>query len=91
MSVLLTEVVPAVIAAASNPAQGLVDTIKSWLGPIVLLVIGIFALKFLASSQIMAFVTFIVMAILVAILFYYPGIIEHIAGAFYNESKADSW
>jgi hypothetical protein len=77
--------------AAANPSQGLVDAIKAYLGPIVLLVIGIFALKFLLNSQIMAFVMFIITAIFVALIFYYPGIIESIASAFYNESGASGW
>lgn len=76
---------------AANPAQGLVDVIKAWVGPILLLVIGLFALKFISQSQIMAFVTFLIVAVMVAIIFYYPGIIENLAGAFYNSSGASGW
>jgi EamA domain-containing membrane protein RarD len=79
------------ILAASNPAETLVTTIKLYIGPFLLLVIGVMAFKFISNNQITAFITFIVCAVIVAVLFYYPGIIESIAGSFYNTSGASGW
>lgn len=79
------------IIAAGSPTEALASTLQTWVGPILLLVIGILAIKFLMNSQIMAFVMFIITAILVALVFYYPGIIKTIAGAFYDGSGANSW
>jgi hypothetical protein len=76
---------------ATNPAQGLVDVIKLWVGPVVLLIISLFALKFLIGGRLMAFASFVLIAILVSILFYYPGIIQAIAGSFYDSSGAAGW
>lgn len=79
------------IIAAGSPTESLALTMQTWVGPILLLIIGFLAIKFLMNSQIMAFVMFIITAILVAVVFYYPGIIKSIAEAFYDGSGANTW
>jgi EamA domain-containing membrane protein RarD len=79
------------ILLAQNPAETLVSTIKTYIGPFLLLVIGVMAFKFISNNQITAFITFVVCAIIVAVLFYYPGIIESIAKSFYSTSGASGW
>jgi hypothetical protein len=81
---MLETLVTAFVVA--NAAEALAATIQAYVGPILLLIIGLVALPFLFRRQLMAFGTFVLIAILVAIFFYYPGIILSIAGQFVGET-----
>jgi hypothetical protein len=73
----------------ANAAEQIVQTVQAYVGPIFLLVIGIVALTFLFRREVMQFVIFLIIAILVAILFYAPGVIKAIAQAFTGETGLD--
>jgi ABC-type multidrug transport system fused ATPase/permease subunit len=65
-------------ASGSQAATNITSFITSFVGPILLLAIGIIAIKFLVQRQMTQFFQFLAVAILVAVLFYTPGLIEKI-------------
>lgn len=87
-SLILANIGEALIFA--NAADDIVKTVQAYVGPILLLIIGIVALNFLFRREIMQFVIFLVIAIVVAILFYAPGIVKSIAQQFTGETGLDS-
>lgn len=70
----------------ANVSENIVRTVQAYVGPIFLLIIGIVAITFLFQRQIMQFTIFVIIAILVSILFYAPGVIKAIAQAFTGET-----
>lgn len=69
-----------IAAATSDPnTQGLADWLQKIFGPLFLAIVGIVALFFLFTREITRFVQFIVLAIAIAVIFYYPGLIQSIA------------
>ena len=64
--------------AAPN-GQVLADAIRNFVAPLVLLAISIAALTFLFQRQTTQFIQFGVLAIGVAVFFYYPGFIPKVA------------
>lgn len=70
----------------ANVSEQIVRTVQAYVGPIFLLIVGIVAITFLFQRQIMQFTIFLVIAILIAILFYTPGIVKTIAEAFTGET-----
>lgn len=75
--------------AEGNASEKIVGALQAYIGPVLLFIIGIVAITFLFQRQIMQFVIFLVIAILVAILFYAPGIIKSIAKAFAGETSVE--
>lgn len=76
----------------ANAADDIVTAVQSYVGPIFLLIVGIVALTFLFRREIMQFVIFLVIAIVVAILFYAPGIVKSIAQQFTGEvNQGGNW
>jgi hypothetical protein len=67
------------ILAAALSTQGLVSWLQSLLGPLFLGIVGIIAFFFLFTREVTRFVQFIVLAVAIAIVFYYPGLIQTIA------------
>jgi hypothetical protein len=61
--------------------QSLVTYLQTLLGPVFLGVIGFMAVTFLFKHEITKFAEFIVLAILIAVVFYTPGIIQTFAAA----------
>lgn len=61
------------------------DAFATWLrnlfGPLFLVIVGIVAIFFLFTREITRFVQFIALALLIALIFYYPGILPAIAKA----------
>ena len=61
------------------------DAFAAWLrglfGPLFLVIVGIVAIFFLFTREITRFVQFIALALLIALIFYYPGILPAIAKA----------
>ena len=71
-----------IVAAAPQAAintQGLVSYLQSLFGPLFLGIVGIVALFFLFTREITRFMQFIVLAVLIAVVFYTPGIVQALA------------
>lgn len=60
-------------------ANSLADGIRNFIGPILLLVMGIVSITFLFRREMTQFLIFLVIAIVVAIVFYAPDVIKNIA------------
>ena len=77
-----------IIAAAAPQAaintNNLVTYLQSLFGPLFLGLVGIVALFFLFTREITRFVQFIVLAILIAVVFYTPNIVELLAKGIAN-------
>jgi uncharacterized membrane protein YoaK (UPF0700 family) len=56
--------------------ENLQNLIKSIIGPVFLAIVGVISLNFLIQRQIMQFVIFILIAVLVAALIYVPDMIK---------------
>jgi hypothetical protein len=71
------------IAAAAPQAaintNNLVTYLQGLFGPLFLGLVGIVALFFLFTREITRFVQFIVLAVLIAVVFYTPGIVKALA------------
>lgn len=65
--------------AAAFSTQPLVTWLTGLVAPVLLGTIGIMAVIFLFKREIIKFAEFIVLAIGVAVVFYFPGVIETIA------------
>ena len=76
------------IAAAAPQAaintQNLVVYLQGLFGPLFLGIVGIVAIFFLFSREITRFVQFIVLAVLIAVVFYVPDIVETLAKGIAN-------
>ena len=76
-----------IVAAAGQAAintQGLVKYLQGLFGPLFLGLVGIVALFFLFTREITRFVQFMVLAILIAVVFYTPNIVELLAKGIAN-------
>jgi hypothetical protein len=77
-----------IIAAAPPQAaistQGLVIYLQSLFGPLFLGIVGIVALFFLFTREITRFVQFLVLAVLIAVVFYTPSIVQDLATGIAN-------
>jgi hypothetical protein len=71
----------ALIAAAplSLSTSGLVSYLQGLFGPLFLGIVGIVALFFLFTREIIRFVQFIVLAVAIAVIFYTPSIVQTLA------------
>jgi cation transport ATPase len=72
----------ATLLAAANTGpntQGLADWLQKIFGPLFLAIVGIVALFFLFTREITRFVQFLVLAVAIAVIFYYPGLIQSVA------------
>ncbi|GAA4361992.1 hypothetical protein AB0C69_25385 [Actinomadura sp. NPDC048032] len=77
---MMQGVTAAVVLAAKDPnTQQLADWLRNIFGPLFLVIIGIVALFFLFTREITRFIQFIVLSIVIAVVFYYPGIITSVA------------
>ena len=76
------------LAAAAPQAaintQNLVNYLQGLFGPLFLGIVGIVALFFLFTREITKFVQFIVLAVLIAVVFYVPDIVETLAKGIAN-------
>lgn len=80
------DVVNFILADTAGTATKLTKALTDFIGPILLAIIGIVALRFLFNRQVTQFIIFIVIAALVALLFYYPGVIKTLATTFADSS-----
>jgi cation transport ATPase len=78
---IVSHTVAALIAAPDNgpDTQNLANWLQKVFGPLFLAIVGIVALFFLFTREITRFIQFIVLAIAIAVVFYYPGIITSVA------------
>src|SRR5579875_632327 len=70
-----------VIAAApvALSSSGLVSYLQNLFGPLFLGIVGIVAIFFLFTREIIRFVQFFVLAVAIAVIFYVPGIVRSLA------------
>lgn len=79
---MLTHTVAALLAAPGGGApdtEGFADWLQGIFGPLFLAIVGIVALFFLFTREITRFVQFLVLAVVIAVIFYYPESIVSIA------------
>ena len=74
-----------IIAAPSSlSTSGLVNYLQGLFGPLFLGIVGIVALFFLFTREIIRFVQFLVLAVAIAVIFYTPSIVEELAKGITN-------
>lgn len=66
---------------AAGETQSLADGIRGFVGPILLLCISLVAITFLFRREMTQFFIFLVIAIVVALLFYAPDLVKNLAKA----------
>ncbi|HEY1619653.1 MAG TPA: hypothetical protein VGG25_18670 [Streptosporangiaceae bacterium] len=64
--------------------SGLVSYLQSLFGPLFLGIVGIVAIFFLFTREIIRFVQFLVLAVAIAVVFYTPSIVQTIATGIAN-------
>jgi len=69
---------------ASSVANSITGFLTNFIGPILVLAIGIIAIKFLVQRQMTQFFQFAAVAVLVAVLFFTPGLVQNIGIWFGN-------
>ena len=68
-----------VTTAAGISSQGLVSYLQTLFGPLFLGIVGIVAIFFLFTREIIRFVQFFILAVAIAVIFYVPGIVRTLA------------
>ncbi|HWG64022.1 MAG TPA: hypothetical protein VG253_20220 [Streptosporangiaceae bacterium] len=71
-------------APLSLSTTGLVSYLQGLFGPLFLGIVGIVALFFLFTREIIRFVQFIVLAVAIAVIFYTPSIVQTLAQGIAN-------
>ncbi|HEY1644476.1 MAG TPA: hypothetical protein VGG35_27680 [Streptosporangiaceae bacterium] len=69
---------------AALSTQGLVNYLQGLFGPLFLGIVGIVAIFFLFTREIIRFVQFLVLAVAIAVIFYTPSIVQTIASGIAN-------
>lgn len=70
-----------VLAAAQVDTSGLASWLRTFFGPLFLVIVSIVAIFFLFTREITRFAQFIILAIAIGVIFYVPNIIEVTARA----------
>jgi hypothetical protein len=73
-----------VAAPSSLSTSGLVSYLQGLFGPLFLGIVGIVALFFLFTREIIRFVQFLVLAVAIAVIFYTPSIVQTLAKGIAN-------
>jgi hypothetical protein len=76
---LITTASPAALSTT-----GLVNYLQGLFGPLFLGIVGIVAIFFLFTREIIRFVQFLVLAVAIAVIFYTPSIVQTIATGIAN-------
>ena len=71
-------------ASSSISTSGLVSYLQGLFGPLFLGIVGIVALFFLFTREIIRFVQFLVLAVAIAVIFYTPSIVQTLAQGIAN-------
>ncbi len=79
MSYLLISASPAALSTS-----GLVTYLQGLFGPLFLGIVGIVAIFFLFTREIIRFVQFVVLAVAIAVIFYTPSIVQTLATGIAN-------
>jgi hypothetical protein len=77
-------IIAALAPQAAISTTGLVNYLQGLFGPLFLGLVGIVALFFLFTREITRFVQFIVLAVLIAVVFYTPSIVQALATGIAN-------
>ncbi|MGD0374905.1 MAG: hypothetical protein ABSB01_10045 [Streptosporangiaceae bacterium] len=78
---------PHLVLTASPTAlstSGLVTYLQGLFGPLFLGIVGIVAIFFLFTREIIRFVQFLVLAVAIAVIFYTPSIVQTLASGIAN-------
>lgn len=75
------------LLVGASLGTNLQDLIKSIIGPIFLAIVGVISINFLIQRQIMQFVIFILIAVLVAALIYVPDMVKGLGEGAGSEIK----
>ena len=73
-----------ILAASTLSTSGLVSYLQGLFGPLFLGIVGIVALFFLFTREIIRFVQFLVLAVAIAVIFYTPDIVQTLAKGIAN-------
>ena len=71
-------------APSAISTSGLVSYLQGLFGPLFLGIVGIVALFFLFTREIIRFVQFLVLAVAIAVIFYTPSIVQTLAQGIAN-------
>ena len=71
-------------APSAISTSGLVSYLQGLFGPLFLGIVGIVALFFLFTREIIRFVQFLVLAVAIAVIFYTPSIVQELAKGISN-------
>jgi hypothetical protein len=74
----------AVATPVALSTNGLVTYLQGLFGPLFLGIVGIVAIFFLFTREILRFVQFVVLAVAIAVIFYTPGIVRALATGITN-------
>ena len=80
---MLHYLIAAPLATTPN-TNGLVTYLQQLFGPLFLGIVGIVALFFLFTREITRFVQFLVLAVVIAVVFYTPQIVQELATGIAN-------
>ena len=69
---------------AALSTSGLVSYLQGLFGPLFLGIVGIVAIFFLFTREIIRFVQFVVLAVAIAVIFYTPSIVQTLATGIAN-------
>jgi hypothetical protein len=79
---------PSHLLAVASPValstSGLVTYLQCLFGPLFLGIVGIVAIFFLFTREILRFVQFVVLAVAIAVIFYTPSIVQTLATGIAN-------
>lgn len=71
--------------------DALATSIRNFVGPILMIVVGIIALTFLVRREMTQFLMFLVITIAVFAIFYAPGILKSLAKGVADGAEAGTW
>jgi hypothetical protein len=74
----------AVASPVALSTAGLVTYLQGLFGPLFLGIVGIVAIFFLFTREILRFVQFVVLAVAIAVIFYTPSIVQTLATGIAN-------
>jgi hypothetical protein len=71
--------IPKIDAHTKDSIRQVVENLQLFIGPIFLAIVGFFSITFLMKKKMKDFIAFLALAIIIAVVFYTPGIIENLA------------
>jgi hypothetical protein len=78
---VLAQAAPGGGGTGSTDGTTIATTIRTWIGPLVLLAVSLAALRFLPKKQFMELAQFSLIALVVFIIFYFPEVFKNIASS----------